>query len=352
MAVSAGFPVPVLPLAGAGAWGAVQELRARPELTLVDTPRHASVALVAGSIPPEHREALDRAHDQVPHPRAVVRWHRDALADGVRVGGVRVDGGVDEVVEAVCHAHGAVAAGTQESSPDRLPDEEPNEWRGVGPHGQGGEGMMGGTPYGRPMAMTGGDRDGLALDRLRLRLGPFLAPLPPGVVFDLTLQGEVIQELTVELATPSATPPPPFEALPDDAARTARLGLRWLSHLLHVHGLDALSVRAARCAEVLRGGSPVPEFRSLRRSIHRSGLLRSFRDVGTVEDLGTAQERVSARLDEIGAALGGASAASPDPTFAWSGLGELLAGCTLTDAVTTVLSLEDRLVLPDQMVRP
>ena len=33
--------------------------------------------------------------------------------------------------------------------------------------------MTEGTPYGRPMAMTGDDRDGLTLDQLRLRVGPF-----------------------------------------------------------------------------------------------------------------------------------------------------------------------------------
>lgn len=352
MAVSPGFPIPVLPLAGAAAWGAVQELRARPELVLVDTPRRASVALIAGSIPPEHREALDRAHDQLPHPRASVRWRSDAPADGLWVGGVRVDGDVDEVVEAARQAHVAVMTRTHESSPDRLPDEEPNQWRGVGPHGQGGEGMMGGTPYGRPMAMTGDDRDGLALDQLRLRLGPFLAPLPPGVVFDVTLQGEVIQELSVELPAPSTTPPPRFEELSDITATNARLGLRWLSHLLHVHGLDALAVRAARCAADVGRGSPTPGFTSLRRSIHRSGLLRSLRGVGLVDGLGTAEDRVRARLDAIDTALGGAPAPPSNRSFAWDGLSELLAGCPLTDAVTTVLSLDDRLVLPDQVVRP
>lgn len=305
------------------------------------------MALIAGSIPPAHREALDRAHDQLPHPRASVRWRSDALADGVGV-----DGDVDEVVEAACQAHAAVMSRTHESSPARLPDDEPNEWRGLGPHGQGGEGMMGGTPYGRPMAMTGGDRDGLALDQLRLRLGPFLAPLPPGVVFDVTLQGEVIQELSVELPSSSATPPPRFEELPDDTATNARLGLRWLSHLLHVHGLDALAVRAARCAADVGSGSPAPGFASLRRAIQRSGLLRSLRGVGFVEGLGTGEDRVRARLDAIGTALGGASAPPTNRSFAWDGLSELLAGRTLTDAVTTVLSLEDRLVLPDQVVRP
>ena len=66
------------------------------------------------------------------------------------------------------------------SSPDALPDLDPAPWRGVGPFGQGGTGMTGGVPYGRPLAGRADDRDGLKLDQLLVRVGPFLPPFPPG----------------------------------------------------------------------------------------------------------------------------------------------------------------------------
>src|SRR3546814_18792006 len=58
--------------------------------------------------------------------------------------------------------------------------------------------MMGGKPYGRPMAMTDEDlRDGLALDAYTACFGPFLSVLPPGLLLELTLQGDVIQSAKV-----------------------------------------------------------------------------------------------------------------------------------------------------------
>src|SRR3546814_19371411 len=88
--------------------------------------------------------------------------------------------------------------GERRSEDDLLPDEPPVAWRGKGDHGQGGEGMMGGKPYGRPMAMTAEDlRDGLALAAYPACFGPFLSVLTPGFLLDLPLQSVVIQSATV-----------------------------------------------------------------------------------------------------------------------------------------------------------
>ncbi len=260
------MPVPVFAAVGAGAWGPVQELRGRPEVRLVASPRHASVLLVAGAIAGEHGEALDRVHDQIPHPRAVVAW-TGATEHPLTATVVR--GGADELVAMLQEAHRSVLADPASSSPDRLPDEEPNEWRGVGPFGQGGEGMMGGTPYGRPMAMTGDDRDGLALDQLHLPLGPFLEWLPPGVVLDVTLQGEVLQAVTPRLASPGGeigSPPAPGNA----PASAAHQSLRLLALALHLHGLDALAARAARLPAA-GDDDAARAFRRLEGAVRRSG---------------------------------------------------------------------------------
>lgn len=335
------MPVPVFAAVGVGAQGAVQELRGCPELRLVATPRHAAVLLVAGRIAADHGEALDRVHDQVPHPRAVVAWSGNSAqqtADTV------VHGGSDDVVAAVTDAFARVQADPSASTQDRLPDEEPNEWRGVGPFGQGGAGMMGGTPYGRPMAMTGDDRDGLALDQLHLRLGPFLDWLPPGVALDVTMQGEVLQEVTVRLAPPS---PDDLGSPPGDEETTpVRDVLRWLALALHVHGLDALAARAARLAASDEHASK--QHRRLCRAIRRSGLLWSISGVGRIEGLGDAADRWRRRLEEIDHAQEPerGSGSGEHVKVSWDGLAEQLVGLTLTDAVTTVVSAYDRLVQP------
>ena len=134
--------------------------------------------------------------------------------------------------------------------PALLRADHPVDWQGVGPHGQGGEGMMGGTPYGRmmPMPPTEG-RDGLALDRLSLRLGPFLPGLPPGLVLEVGLQGDVLEE--VDLLLPDLDDPP--VGAPTDAAGETTDGgtgeatrlLVALAELCDLAGLGALARRAA-----------------------------------------------------------------------------------------------------------
>src|SRR3546814_12868181 len=83
--------------------------------------------------------------------------------------------------------------GGRPSEPAALTDVEPAVWRGVGPYGQGGTGMTGGVPYGRPLPGWAEDRDGLKHDQLQLRLGPAYPGLPPGLVLDLPLQGDIPQ---------------------------------------------------------------------------------------------------------------------------------------------------------------
>ncbi len=330
------MPVPVFAAVGSGMWGAVQELRARPELRLVPSPRHASVLLVAGTVAPDHRVALDRVHDQMPHPRAVVRW---GAGEGSDEAGA--------ITAALVDAFDRLRHDPSTSTPDRLPDEEPNEWRGVGPFGQGGEGMMGGTPYGRPMAMTGDDRDGLSLDQLHLRLGPFLEWLPPGVVLDVTMQGEVLQDVVPSVARAQAAGSAPNGASGESPAGTVdpiRSDLRWLALALHVHGLDALSTRAARLAATGRDDRRAVS--RLCRSVRRSGLLWGIGGVGPVHGAGDAADRWRARLARLEAGdLSAGCDESPIGT-SWSTLAAHLVGLTLTDAVTTVVSMHDRLRQP------
>jgi respiratory-subunit NADH dehydrogenase subunit len=115
--------------------------------------------------------------------------------------------------------------------------------------------MTGGVPYGRPMATRAPDRDGLELDKLDLRVGPFFPPLPRGLALDLQLQGDVIQEATVptnpfrrvrfdppgDVFSAALAGPVPIAEI--ELAR-ARHHLEWLGGMLRVHGLAALGFRA------------------------------------------------------------------------------------------------------------
>jgi hypothetical protein len=201
--------IPVFPVIGARGLVPLERLRARPGLRLVNSPRHARVLLVAGAVEAAHKRALERVHAQLPAPRGTVWWQAERLfARGEMVGG-------DDPLPAIRKA--AMA-----SDPDQRPDVPPHPWQGMGPHGQGGKGMMGGNPYGRPMAMTGEDiRDGLALDAYAARFGPFLPMLPPGLALDLTLQGDVIVSAAVASAPVEQGPEGDAPAL--CAARMLRL---------------------------------------------------------------------------------------------------------------------------------
>lgn len=218
--LAAGAAVPVFPVIGAGALADVERLLVRPTLHRAETPRDAAILLVAGDLPQDTTDALDRVHDQLPRPRATLTWD-----------------GADDPGPALGDLWRAILSGEADEE-DRNPDEPPNPWRGRGDHGQGGEGMMGGTPYGRPMAMTGEDvRDGLQLDRYTARVGPFAPMLPPGLVLEFTLQGDVIVGVEVQ-----APPFPQSEAADAPDLCAARM--------LRLLGLGAAATR------LLRGKAP------------------------------------------------------------------------------------------------
>ncbi len=155
-------PVPVFVAIGDDAPPQTARLALHPGLTLVDSPRAAAILLVAGTIPDALIPHLHRLHDQFPHPRASVLWQStqpDLLPAAI------IAANTLDIVAVLTETRDALLSGAHKTEPDILLDAPPNEWRGIGPHGQGGKGMMGGTPYGRPMAMTAADiRDGLELD--------------------------------------------------------------------------------------------------------------------------------------------------------------------------------------------
>ncbi len=264
-------PAAVLPVIGRDRLLDVERLGLDARLRLADTPRDAAVLLVAGEVG-GRRDALALLHDQLPHPRATLWW-----GVGPPSGWAGARAGDDPAADAA-RLWRALASGERASEPDRLPDEPPNPWRGVGPHGQGGKGMMGGTPYGRPMAMPDEDgRDGLMLDAYALRAGPFLGPLPPGLRLEATLQGDVVQSVR-----PKAPP------LPQAGLDGAPLVLA--ARMLRLLGLPA---QAERCVRAHVAGRRGP-----RALVRLSGALGAVPPgLAPLADGSNARERLSDWLD-------------------------------------------------------
>ena len=315
--IGATAPVPVFPVAGAGARDAVLDLRLRPELKLVDTPRAADVLLVAGDFPAGPVAGLAVIHDQIPPPRMTVRWGGSIL-EGLAFA-QRIEGGEDEVVAALVEVHHRALLRELPSEPAVRPDLDPVEWRGVGPYGQGGKGMTGGTPYGRPLPERAPDRDGLELDQLIVTIGPWLPVFPPGLGLAVKLAGDVMREVEPGLNPFSGLPPrvdifrtalaAPVRVSDLEMARS-RHHLRRLAEMLRVHDLGALAFRALRLAKTLQpaDGDAVED---LIRRMHRSRLYP-----WVLEDVGLVDPGQVAGLGPVARAAGMADDARlPDPAY-------------------------------------
>ena len=295
--LAASAPIPVFAVSGAGGREVVQDLRLRPELQLVETPSAANLLLVAGVMPSEFADALAHVHDAMSHPRSTVVLSPDRPGSESTPSwpfAVRTSSGVDPVAT-ISEVHTQVLSGLRPSDPPVLPDTEPAPWRGVGPYGQGGSGMTGGTPYGRPMAELAPDRDGLRLDVLPLRIGPFFPGLPSGLVLDVRFAGDVVVDASVSQNAFGRTFPDGLSASPFVRALSepvlvaelelarARAHLRWTADALVAHGLPALAARVLRLARRLTPDHG-PSVHTFARRLAWTQVMRwSSADVGRIE---------------------------------------------------------------------
>ncbi len=249
----------------------------RPEVELVATPRHATLLLVAGRFPSGAIPGLAVVHDQIPVPRATVRWNGEVSDE---ISSARLVGGDEEdLIATLVALHREMMADPSRSGPPILPDVDAVEWRGVGPYGHGGKGMTGGTPYGRPLAERAGDRDGIELDQLPVTIGPWVGALPWGLELAVKLQGDLVQE--VEVGPRLSTDPPtdvfsmatrkPMTVAVLELER-ARHHLRWLADALSIQGLSALGLRALRLGKILTPHHQ-REVRRLLAMVRRSGIF-------------------------------------------------------------------------------
>ncbi len=265
--------VPVFCLHGQGERQARRRIQLDCRLRLVNSPRHAAILLLVGRMAPTMEQAIRSVHDQLPLPRGVVLWNCPGGRDFFTATPLIVSDEQGVPTESVVRLFRQLLEQKEGSSPLFGPAQNPDSWQGEGDHGQGGEGMMGGKPYGRAMGMTGEDlRDGLQLGSTMMSLGPFLHWLPPGLSLSLTLQGDVIQQLsckTMALSTPDVDPvfvralsePTPLAEI--ELAR-ARHQLRAVAELLFLLELEDYGRGALRLARGVSAGQvgPVQKFMS------------------------------------------------------------------------------------------
>lgn len=255
----------VFVLVGVGGRKWAETLPLDERLALLPSPRSANVLLVSGYLTEPLLPAALAAHDAMSRPRSVVQWlprgGPDPIAD-LAFRDRAVVGSGEDVGDVLLARQGDLFAGRVESTPALLPDEDPAPWRGIGPYRQGGKGMSGGVPYGRPLPGRAPDRDGVELDQLTVTFGPAIPVLPPGLVLEARVQGDVIQEANVVGnafedgaalgRVPASSPFASALARPVPVSRLelarARHHLSWLSSIVRVHGPDALAVRILRIA--------------------------------------------------------------------------------------------------------
>lgn len=284
--LAASGPVPVFVVPGFGAREVVHELRVHTAARWHQTPGPASILLVAGLVPDALAAPLARIHDSMAHPRATV------LLPGARLPAALTEPLMDAVAAtgdpqvALDQTYRELLLGRHGSEAAILPDVDPAPWRGVGPYGQGGTGMTGGVPFGRPMAEVGTDPDGLRLDVLPVAVGPLFPRFPTGLVLDVRWAGDLVLDalisntLTPDVDVPVRPGLAPFLRALHEPVRVeelelarAREHLRAIADTLIAQGLPALAVRAMRLASTIRPGN-TGRVRGLARLIERSQLYR------------------------------------------------------------------------------
>jgi hypothetical protein len=274
---------------------------------LAGSPADADALVVVGSIDLALGEVVDVIGSQLPAP-----WTRVDLLDASAVGRL-----LDTVPAALADwpagaaadhtRHQPRAAGGHEGHGARAGHAEHDMPASAGMH----DDMPGGHEHdlgmvaGMPMAGRAADRDGLRLDVLHVPVGPVLPYWPAGLRLRLALQGDVVQQVAVEVvgvpSHPAGLPfwdEPVLRALSGErvtagevARRRAASHLDSLARLLGVAGWDAPAVRCAVLRDRALAGEPAAPlstgFAPLARRVDRSRLLRRMtRDLGVL-DAGT-----------------------------------------------------------------
>lgn len=292
--VAAGAAAPTFVIGGATT-ADLDPLYLDRRVRAVASPRHATVLLVAGTLPEPLVRPAGLVHDALPHPRATVWWGNGDDAGVDWLGECLSVSAEEDPAGVLARVHAELMCGNRRSEPAIVGKTKRSPWEGVGPYGHGGSGMTGGEPYGRPLTERDDDpRDGLALDVLPVTVGPFFRGLPAGLTIDVSLHGDILG--TVEVREDpflgSGTPPVPplgllFEEARAEPVAVAALErgrvshhLRAVSRTLRLHGLHALAARVLAVALAPRRSDQ--EVLRLLRTVERSGVARLGAGVGVL----------------------------------------------------------------------
>lgn len=294
------------------------------------SPAGANLLIVAGPSHAELRPYVERLWAAMPAPRARVELRSvvDAAAE--------LDRGASTLRDVSRQRRLAIHRG-----------------RGDGVDGDNADGME--MPGGVPMAGRAEDRDGLMLDQLHVPLGPLLPDWPAGLAVRTTLQGDVIQEATVDVVVPADADVEPFWTRHRQAARR----LDSCARLLAVAGWPDAAATARRLRDdalsgVCGPGAARSPARWARRVRGSKTLRWSLSGVGAVPD--TAHPPAALRGDVLNRLYHWLDSAeqvpgTPDPAgsgpdsagetrWALDALPALLEGTELAGARLLVASLE------------
>lgn len=293
--IAAGRPH-VLVIGGLG----TDRLRARVEQEIdrrhwigATAPADTDVLVVAGRPGPELMAVVDDLWATVPAPRARVD--------------VRAEHGVAQVLDDAVgvlqdlsgQRAGAPRDGSARPATAAAEHDEPFDGDGPGHEGHDGGHHHGGgmeLPGGLPMADLGEDRDGLKLDRLHVALGPVLPEWPAGLVVDVVLQGDVIQEARSHFLDAD-------DARAVDSLPPAAQGLQAVARVLALAGWAGPAGRARRLRDALLDDGAdqartLEEVDALHRRVRRSPVLRwMLRSVGPGR--WNVHETIAARLGAV-----------------------------------------------------
>jgi hypothetical protein len=268
-------------------------LRVRAEAVLAargwgraSAPADADVLMVCGRPGAELLAAIDRVWAQMPAPRARIAVESDRELEGeldrarselLDVAAQRRDAatrpGVSEVIaesaeeepERVHGMHEMTAASEDHHAAD---DGEPAMDMDMDMAG----------PVGIPLAGGAeGDRDGLEMDVLHLRLGPILPDWPAGLVVDCTLSGDVIVEANAHLLSTEGDRSVVAPVRTGEGMEAVVLRLDRAARLLRIAGWSSQAGRVDRVRnEVLTGAGAghAARIAGVRRRVGRSLVLR------------------------------------------------------------------------------
>lgn len=262
------------------------------------SPADADIVVVAGAVTPELAEIADVVQHQSVPPSV-----RVDLTDPVDVDG------------ALGRARARLATGGDQHT---------------GEH----------TTSNPPMADRAPDRDGLALDVLNVPLGPVLPYWPDGLRLRAVVQGDVIQDVAVDMVGASDRD----ESFWEPAERRGARRLHAIGRLLGTAGWHGMALRCQRLRDDwLRDRRPPDGVHTVLNAMWRNRLLRTvLTGVGPMAG-GDAWRRLRdwcADVTDTMAAVPEHAVAQPDTERALELLPGLLAGEELAMARLVVASLD------------